>query len=933
MRRFWLPAFLVLGVLNPFVSFAQNCENEFRKDFSPAQIEAVQKRFRDYFQAANGVLIEREALLEVIQVALLAQEHVLLLGPPGNAKSMVADWVLGNILEATPEGEKAPSYYRIQMTPETTMSETHGPINPKEIFESGKIVRHYGEGMLLSRNVFIDEIFDSRANAQRNILGLLNERQHAQGTEIIKGKIETAIAASNRYLDEVYEKAGDDGPRALLDRFAFVVFVPGEFEKSSSYERLIELSQKRPSELKIPELTFGDLEVLREQVAKVEIPSSVGQFLSQLSYRMRGQTEVLEQGSLRSYRKKIQNGEHPQPPYRSTKYHSPRTLMKAANILRSFVVLDWIRGGGKRELRATVEDLKFLESFFTLNGPSADFNESLLNRSVNPYERSQLSSVAQERELFQEIYKDIAKEINEVVYQYAFAEIDDQVSGFEGMPIEKKREFARQILNDFLQLSFTHQKSVLQSDQTGKTIGQAMVMEFFERKIQELVGEEGYRSLREEVSKKVAESKRALEERRVRELAEKQEAAKREKREEEERIYQSRVERWLEKKRVQVLENIAENFVVQERRIDGKDYLKGNDALTSLMWKDQVILIHPSLEQSLIAIRADGTQVTYQLEEDLVPVMKDPSKKIIVLPSGKWVLQSGRELYSLEVLEAEKKVKLIVGLKIKNRSPVASYFEGEWGYLVSLNRSLPRLEVVKVNLETFEYEDIPIEQAEVSGKLGDFRRFADNFAETLRMAQNRFKPDQLLYSWEKEQLVLTYNGHRFFYTIDLKKQIVQIDNKVQSNIGFNNPVAPSQSGSASKMGLLRHGRRIYLNLLKDGEGEQVVFEPETDLRGSELYSASSYENGRIFLTVIGRSLLAYDLKRRALITTLDLEKVIPDLPTRAAVRVEAISGGVFQLSYSLPGEDATRVHLFRMKSISEKEIEEALKEEAREASQ
>lgn len=234
--------------------------------------------FQKYFADVDARMVERKDIIRLIEVALLAREHVLLMGPPGNAKSMISDSILGHITEA---GSAKPSYYRIQMTPETTMSETHGPISPKEIFESGRIVRHYDQGMLFSRNVFIDEIFDARANAQRNILGLLAERQHAQGTDIVEGKIETVVAATNRYLDEVYEKAGDQGPKALLDRFGFNVYVPGEFQFADSYHRIIGLEQKATSAR--PKLTFDDIDTLRALTKKVELPKSVVQFLSLLS--------------------------------------------------------------------------------------------------------------------------------------------------------------------------------------------------------------------------------------------------------------------------------------------------------------------------------------------------------------------------------------------------------------------------------------------------------------------------------------------------------------------------------------------------------------------------------------------------------------------------------------------------------------------------
>ena len=100
---------------------------------------------------------------------------MLLMGPPGNAKSMIADQVLGGITDR--DKSNKPSYYRIQMTPETSMSETHGSINYKTLQETGKMERNYEEGMLKSKNVFVDEIFDARANSLRNLLGMFAERE------------------------------------------------------------------------------------------------------------------------------------------------------------------------------------------------------------------------------------------------------------------------------------------------------------------------------------------------------------------------------------------------------------------------------------------------------------------------------------------------------------------------------------------------------------------------------------------------------------------------------------------------------------------------------------------------------------------------------------------------------------------------------------
>jgi MoxR-like ATPase len=499
------------------------CNNLFlaQRSVLQAPLESAE-RFRDYFSALNENLVERQEVLHLIQVALIAKEHVLLMGPPGNAKSMVADMVLGGITDRV-TGKS--SYYRIQMTPETSMSETHGPINPKEIFESGKIVREYDQGMLFSRNVFIDEIFDARANAQRNILGLLAERQHAQGTEIVAGNIETVVGATNRYLDEVYEKAGDQGPKALLDRFSFNIYVPGEFHKASSYNRLINSSKK--DRKKLPQLTFDDLEQLRLLVKDVEITEDVAQFLSLLSFRMKSQTEAMEQSELKNYRKKIQQGENPNPPYRATKYHSPRTLYKAAGILKAFIVYDWVQSGGTRSLRTNLEDIKMLKNFFVLSGPEQSFVEAMLERTSNPYERSQLSTIVEESKMFEDIYREISTETNDVIYKYALEDLENTVEN--SRTSVQKQEVLLNLTKIWIETRALSQQD-LQSEMSGREIGYAAVARYVEQKLRQITGADFEAVVQKKVFEIEEARQKAIEEQRLAELREK-EALEREARE------------------------------------------------------------------------------------------------------------------------------------------------------------------------------------------------------------------------------------------------------------------------------------------------------------------------------------------------------------------------------------------------------------------
>src|SRR5689334_22574462 len=93
------PRFSVVAkalVLLPFffsVQLLSAGEQEIREQ----ALKAV-PTYKAYFDSARKILKERDYVIGLAELALLAKEHLLLMGPPGNAKSMLADEILGNIV-------------------------------------------------------------------------------------------------------------------------------------------------------------------------------------------------------------------------------------------------------------------------------------------------------------------------------------------------------------------------------------------------------------------------------------------------------------------------------------------------------------------------------------------------------------------------------------------------------------------------------------------------------------------------------------------------------------------------------------------------------------------------------------------------------------------------------------------------------------------
>lgn len=482
--------------------------------------------YQSYFDAIGSRLHERQFIIELAELALLAEEHLLLMGPPGTAKSLVADTILGNILERSSDKN---SYFRIQMTPETTISETHGPLDFKKLQETGAYVRILEESAFLSKTNFIDEIFDARANGLRNLLGLLNERAHAQGTHITKGLLETAIAATNLYLSQVYEKAGDDKPKAAIDRFAFSAFVPGEFADTSSYISLIQgagLGQKP-----LPKFYFDELDSLRELVKQVQVSESVAKFLSILTTRMKAETEATEQSSIANYKKRLKDGDEPGIPYRATKYFNPRTAAsKAGGVLKAIVVRDWIHKKGKRKLEVTIEDISELRKFFVLNGPNETFVNQLLERATNADERMQLQTIQIESQIFDRHYNELLNETNSVLVHYSLHDLQLEV---EMAPSSERQELSQKIISFILALDDEADPNTPHAERTGKDIGVGLVREQY---VELLAQTLGGRAEANKVMSSLDQERKALVARRQAEEERERQQTERERMEEERRV-------------------------------------------------------------------------------------------------------------------------------------------------------------------------------------------------------------------------------------------------------------------------------------------------------------------------------------------------------------------------------------------------------------
>src|SRR5271155_450746 len=171
--------------------------------------EDLRKRLTRFRTSLGRFFVEKQELIDLMLVAAIAQEPLLLVGPPGTAKS---DLVL-KFKDAL--GLKDDDYFEYMLTRFTEPSEIIGPIDINQLREGRYLRREQGK-LPTARLAFLDEIFKSNSAILNILLTIINERKFYQDGAPQPVRLNILFAATNE-VPEQGELA------ALKDRFVLKV--------------------------------------------------------------------------------------------------------------------------------------------------------------------------------------------------------------------------------------------------------------------------------------------------------------------------------------------------------------------------------------------------------------------------------------------------------------------------------------------------------------------------------------------------------------------------------------------------------------------------------------------------------------------------------------------------------------------------------------
>jgi MoxR-like ATPase len=218
----------------------------------------VKEKIRKLVSQLTKGLVERGEVVKIALLTLLAQENLILIGPPGTAKSEIAR----RLSQVIKEG----SYFEYLLTERTTPEEILGPLSIGK-FKPDSLNRNTAGYMPEVNIAFLDGIFNAESSTLNSLLTVINKKIFPNGRKKEDISLLSLVAASNEL------PASNNELNSLYDRF-LVRKVVG-YIKDENVDSLFEVKDNAINIADEFKFSAREVEKIKEEAASITIPDSI----------------------------------------------------------------------------------------------------------------------------------------------------------------------------------------------------------------------------------------------------------------------------------------------------------------------------------------------------------------------------------------------------------------------------------------------------------------------------------------------------------------------------------------------------------------------------------------------------------------------------------------------------------------------------------
>lgn len=229
---------------------------------NPAVLQSAQAKMSQIFVEMNNIFVERDELIKLMELAIVTGTNLLMLGPPGTAKSAITYEMCGRIENA--------NYFQWMLNKTSDPSEILGPFSVKEM-ENDKFMRITTGKLPEAHIAFMDEVFKSNAPTLNALLTIMNEHIFYNDGKPVEVPLISMFGASN-------EPPEDESLDAMYDRFIFrmnVQYIHDAANKKRMHSNYVDNRAGLLNLVNKTTITLEEVQALQAAAKTVKVPKDI----------------------------------------------------------------------------------------------------------------------------------------------------------------------------------------------------------------------------------------------------------------------------------------------------------------------------------------------------------------------------------------------------------------------------------------------------------------------------------------------------------------------------------------------------------------------------------------------------------------------------------------------------------------------------------